>query len=66
MTGNWSGIVSRTGATATTTSNGVASLVSPNTRSTSGSFVFTVTGVSLAGYAYQPATNTETSDAISR
>ncbi|MBH9576233.1 PKD domain-containing protein [Inhella proteolytica] len=66
VTGNWSGIVSRTGATATTTSNGVANLVSPNTRSTSGSFVFTVTGVSLAGYAYQPATNTETSDAISR
>lgn len=66
VTGNWSGIVSRSGATATTGSNGVASLVSPNTRATSGSFVFTVTGVSLAGHQYQPATNTETSDSISR
>ena len=66
VTGNWSGIVSRTGATATTGSNGVASLVSPNSRSTTGSFVFTVTGVTLAGYEYQPATNTETSDSIAR
>lgn len=66
VTGNWSGIVSRSSASATTGSNGIASLVSPNTRSSSGSFVFTVTGVSLAGHEYQPATNTETSDSIAR
>jgi len=66
VTGTWSGIVGRTGATASTGSNGVASLVSPNTRSTSGSFVFTVTGVTLAGHEYQPGANTETSDSIAR
>ena len=66
VTGDWSGLVSRKGASASTGSNGVASLVSPNTRATSGSFVFTVTGVSLAGHVYQPATNTETSDSIAR
>lgn len=66
VTGNWSGLVSRTGATATTGSDGIASFTSANSRSTSGSFVFTVTAVSLSGYQYQPATNTETSDAIAR
>lgn len=66
VTGNWSGIVKSIGATATTGSNGVASQVSPNSRSTTGSFVFTVTGVTLAGYEYQPAANTETSDSIAR
>ena len=66
VTGSWSGIVNSTGATATTGSTGIASLVSPNARKTSGSFVFTVTGVTLAGYEYQPATNTETSDSIAR
>jgi len=46
--------------------NGVASFVSPTSRSRTGSFVFTVTDVSLGGYGYMPATNTETSDSIAR
>ncbi|MBI5258058.1 MAG: PKD domain-containing protein [Burkholderiales bacterium] len=66
VTGNWSGLVSRTGVTATTGSNGVASFSSPNTRKTGGSFVFTVTGATLNGYSYAPQTNTETSDSIAR
>ncbi|MDN3919418.1 PKD domain-containing protein [Roseateles violae] len=66
VTGNWSGIVSRSGATAVTDASGVARFGSPSTRVRSGSFVFGVTGVSLNGYSYAPATNTETSDSIAR
>lgn len=64
VTGTWSGIVSGS-ASGATDSNGVLVLASPNTRS-SGTFIFTVTGVSLNGYSYQPGSNTETSDSITR
>jgi len=64
VTGQWSGVVSRR-LSAVSGSNGVASLESPRTRS-SGTFVFTVTGISLSGYGYQPALNVESSDSITR
>ena len=57
--------MSRT-SSATTDGTGVARFSSPSTRSTSGTFVFTVNGATLNGYSYAPATNTETSDSITR
>lgn len=66
VTGNWSGLVSRTGVTATTDSSGVARFTSPVSRASSGNFVFTVTNASRSGYSYAPLTNTETSDSIAR
>jgi len=64
VSGSWSGVVSGS-ASAVSGSNGVASLNSPNTKS-SGTFVFTVTGLSLSGYSYQPALNVESADSITR
>jgi len=64
VTGTWSGVVNGTGS-AQTTSTGVASLSSPNTK-LRGTFTFTVTGVSLPGYAYDSRLNGETSDSITR
>jgi PKD repeat protein len=64
VTGNWSGAVSGSGS-GITDSAGVAIIKSSRTQQ-SGSFVFTVTGVSLSGYQYVPANNTETSDSASR
>ncbi len=66
VTGNWMGLAPRSGVSATTGSNGVARFTSSQTRATSGTFVFTVTGASLGGHQYQPSTNTETSDSIAR
>ncbi|MDZ7589562.1 MAG: PKD domain-containing protein [Rubrivivax sp.] len=65
VTGSWSGLVSRN-SSATTDATGTARFKSPSTRSKSGTFVFTVKGATLNGYVYAPATNTETSDSISR
>jgi PKD repeat protein len=64
VSGTWSGVVSGS-TSAVSGSNGVASLGSPNTKS-GGTFVFTVTGISLAGYRYDPAMNVETSGSITR
>jgi PKD repeat protein len=64
VSGTWGGIVSGS-ASVVAGSNGVATLLSPSTKKT-GTFQFTVTGVTLSGYAYQPNLNTETSDAITR
>ena len=64
VSGRWSGVVSGTGS-ATSGSNGVASLQSPRTQS-GGTFVFTITGVSLSGYSYQSSQNGESSDSITR
>lgn len=68
VTGTWSGIVSKTGATATTASStGVATFTSPTAAKTAkGTFTFTVTGVTRTGYGYVPASNIETSDSIVR
>jgi hypothetical protein len=65
VAGSWSGLVSRTG-TATTSSTGVANFSSPTSRAASGTFTFTVTGVTKPGFSYTPASNTETSDSIAR
>lgn len=64
VAGTWSGIVSSkvSGSTAT---NGIVSLNSPLSKKT-GTFVFTVTGVTLQGWTYKPDLNTETSDSITR
>jgi hypothetical protein len=43
----------------------VASLLSPKTKA-SGTFVFTVTGISLSGHGYQSSLNVETMDSITR
>jgi PKD repeat protein len=64
VSGSWSGIVSGS-ASVLSGSSGSASFTSPQTRA-SGTFVFTVTGVTLAGYSYTPAANAESSDSISR
>jgi PKD repeat protein len=64
VTGTWSGAVSGSGS-GVTSSEGVATIKSPRTQQ-SGSFIFTVTGVSLSGYQYVPSNNTETSDSATR
>jgi PKD repeat protein len=64
VSGTWSGIVSAAG-NVLTGSNGEASFSSPQTRNT-GTFVFTVTAVTLAGYTYNAAGNAETSDSVTR
>jgi PKD repeat protein len=64
VSGSWSGIVAGS-ASALSASNGDAKLLSPKTKA-GGTFVFTVTGISLSGYGYQPGSNIETSDSITR
>ena len=64
VNGQWSGLVTANGS-AVSAANGLASLKSPRTQKR-GSFVFTVTGISLNGYTYQPALNAESSDSITR
>ena len=64
VSGKWSGLVAGN-TSAASASNGLASLVSPRTKK-SGTFVFTVTGISLNGYTYQPSLNAESSDSITR
>jgi PKD repeat protein len=64
VTGTWSGIVAGNGS-ALSGSNGVASFTSPQTRAT-GTFIFTVTGITLAGYSYNAGSNVETSASITR
>jgi PKD repeat protein len=66
VSGTWSGAVSGTGSVLTN-SSGQADFRSARVRATSGSvFTFTVTGISLSGYTYDPARNVETSDSITR
>jgi PKD repeat protein len=64
VSGTWSGIVAGS-ASVVTGSNGVAVLQSQSTKNR-GTFIFTVTGVSLSGYGYDATLNTETSDSITR
>lgn len=60
--GSWSGVVSGS-SSGVTLSDGKISLTSPKTKQ-SGTFTFTVTDVTAAGYTYDPALNNETSDSI--
>jgi len=64
VTGTWSGLTASTGRV-TTKANGVARFTS-GVSSATGSFIFTVTGISLTGAVYDAALNTESSDSISR
>ena len=64
VNGSWSGLVSGN-SSSVTDGNGLASLQSPGSRNR-GTFIFTVTGVTLSGYSYQAGSNTETSDSITR
>jgi PKD repeat protein len=64
VNGSWSGVVSGS-ASVLSGSTGGASFTSPQTRS-AGTFVFTVTSVTLAGYPYDAQLNVETSDSITR
>jgi PKD repeat protein len=63
VTGQWSGLTSGT-VSKSTSRQGTAALTSTRTRN-SGTFIFTVTGITIAGSTYNPANNTETSDSIS-
>lgn len=64
VSGNWTGIVSGT-ASGTTGADGSVALMSPKTRK-SGTFTFTVTGVSASGYTYDAAKNVVTSGSITK
>lgn len=62
VSGTWSGVVSGT-AQGVTGADGKVTLTSPKTKST-GTFTFTVTGVTKSGFTYNPALNVETSDSV--
>ena len=64
VSGTWSGLIAAN-VSAVSATNGLASLKSPRTQKR-GNFVFTVTGISLNGYSYQPALNVESADSITR
>jgi PKD repeat protein len=64
VSGNWSGMVS--GATsAAANSSGVATLNSPAS-SVSGTFKFTISGITAAGYTYDATLNKMTTNSVSR
>jgi PKD repeat protein len=63
VAGSWSGIVQGS-SSGTTASSGTVSLSSPQS-SASGTFTFTVTGVSAPGYTYNSVLNRKTADSIS-
>ncbi|QSA95577.1 PKD domain-containing protein [Methylococcus sp. EFPC2] len=65
ITGKWSSLVN-TNARAISNSSGVATLLSPPTKAAKGTFTFSVTGISLPGYTYEPATNAVSAVSISR
>jgi PKD repeat protein len=62
VAGTWSGIVSST-ASVSTNRRGVASFRSPTTRSP-GTFSFSVTRITAAGFVYDATLNLESSDSI--
>lgn len=64
VSGTWSGVVNSS-TSAMTGSSGVATMKTQRTRA-QGSFTFTVTAISLAGYQYVPASNKESTATVSR
>jgi PKD repeat protein len=62
VTGQWSGLTTGTASKATGRA-GTAAFASVRTKNR-GTFTFTVTGITLSGYAYAPTRNAETSDSI--
>ena len=65
VTGTWSGLTTGT-ASAVTNSAGTAVVKSARTKASSGVFTFTVTGVTLSGYAYDSAANVAISASATR
>jgi PKD repeat protein len=64
VSGSWSGIVSGT-ASAVTNASGVATINSASSKKT-GTFKFTVNGMTAAGYSYDASLNVMSSNSISR
>jgi PKD repeat protein len=64
VTGRWSGLTTGT-SSGTTNASGIATLTSKATKK-SGTFTFTVTGISGSGYTYDPKQNVRTTDSISK
>ena len=62
VSGTWSGLSTGTSSKTTNTS-GNAAFTSTRTRNR-GTFVFTVTGITLSGYSYSSGSNVETTDSI--
>jgi len=64
VTGRWSGLVTGT-STVATDASGIATFTSKATRK-SGTFTFTVTGVSGSGYSYDPGRSVPTTGSIAK
>lgn len=64
VTGTWSGLV-KGSSSGVTGAGGTVKLNSPTSRKR-GTFTFTITGITLPGYTYDSAANSETSDFIVR
>ncbi|WP_377703952.1 PKD domain-containing protein [Pseudoduganella sp. UC29_71] len=64
VSGTWSGIVSGA-ASGVTNASGAATINSASSKK-SGTFKFTITGITAAGYTYDASLNTMSSNAISR
>ena len=62
VTGAWSGLVSGT-ASKSTGRTGTAAFTSAKTKNR-GTFIFTVTGITISGSTYNSGSNVETSDSI--
>lgn len=65
VTGTWSGLTTGT-VSGTTNRSGQFAFKSATTRATSGTFTFTVNGISLAGFPYDATKNTQTTISIAR
>lgn len=63
VSGNWSGSISRTG-TGITDASGKVSLNSGSVKNAAGTFTFTVSGVTMYGWTYDPGANNVTSKSI--
>ncbi len=64
VSASWSGLVTGS-AVGTTGSNGCATLFSPRTSASSGTFTLTVANLERSGFRYDPTKNVETSDSVS-
>lgn len=62
VNGSWSGLYAGN-VSGTTNTSGVAALSTARVRG-SGSFIFTVTGITISGSTYTPSLNVETTDSI--
>ncbi|WP_052807958.1 PKD domain-containing protein [Methyloterricola oryzae] len=63
--GKWTGMATAN-VSGVTNASGIATLASPVSSATKGTFTFTVTGITRSGYTYAPGTNSLSSISISR